>query len=104
MEKQFYKATQRIVITQSQNPDDRTIEWLIETGFTVFQNVRDFNEDLYPETACGEAAMCAEEWLNGENKQVSSRAISYWPKANAKLVLSLNLVHTRCLRVHQYQR
>ncbi len=36
----------------------------------VFQNVRDFNADLYPDTAGNQPAMTAEEWCSGLDKEV----------------------------------
>ena len=49
----------------------------LESGFTVdlccfpLQSLVEFHEDLYPDTASGRSALSLDDWLSGQNQQVS---------------------------------
>ncbi|XP_006824884.1 LOW QUALITY PROTEIN: coronin-7-like, partial [Saccoglossus kowalevskii] len=45
---------------------------------------RDFHADLYPDTLCGDPAMTADNWLAGDNHQVSK--VSLQPTSNSKVL------------------
>jgi len=35
-----------------------------------FQSYKEFHEDLFPDTPCGEPALSSEDWFSGQNGQV----------------------------------
>ena len=46
-------------------------------GTIILQQYKDFHDDLFPDTKCGEAALDASQWFDGQNAKVSYMGESF---------------------------